>query len=204
MTVNIRCPKCSARVHLPDGPTEDSTAGVIGCPKCGRTLTRPPITLSQWRPWQDRSTISGGKSPGVYVIGRFADASPPSGLADPLDPHVIYIGKTARRLMSRLETFERKRRKNQLLYGPYLSQELFVSVMPSPAIDLWWDRSKLCRDWTLKYGEQKAFEMMDWQDNHATAKDKGSLNQAWLLFVERQFLFDFTLLHGELPACNRE
>ena len=152
-------------------------------------------------PWQDRSTIPGENLPGVYVIGRFVDASPPSGPADPLDPHVIYIGETARRLKSRLKTFERKRRRDQLLCSPCPSQELFVAVMPSPAINLWWDRSTLYRDWVLMYGEKTACQMMDWQDNHATAKDKGNLNQAWLFFVERKFLFDFTLLLDEFHVC---
>ena len=38
----------------------------------------------------------------------------------------------------------------------------------------------------------------------ATAREKGPLNRAWIKLVERKLLFEFTLLRGDLPACNKE
>ena len=95
---------------------------------------------AKWNPWTVRGAVEGPVSrfgvpysagPGVYVVGVFGTDSVPSGPADPLDPHVKYVGESSRRWL--------KVRWAELGAGLYDLQKKGSQRTHSAAPKLWCD-----------------------------------------------------------------
>ena len=186
------------------------------------------INFPDWFQWADRGNTPGNEQPGVYLLARFEDQSKPIGNADPLIENVIYIGQSAQKMINRWKSFDatafggrtKKPHKGALLYKDLEYQEplktLYVASMvsvpqnfkskwddwvenPGPIADALNKREgirKVTNAEVQKYGNLRR--------SKPTVKEKGPLNQAWVMYVERKLILDFILRWDRLPTCNRQ
>jgi len=143
-----------------------------------RLLLQPVLDASStWTRWTDFDAAKRQFSTqGIYFLAHLDEV--PAGLADPIDPHVLYIGgsfKPNASMFGRLKAFEKSVRENQIKHsgaGLYLTTTKNVNRMGKPAcvacIDL-----------------------------HGTGAN-------YIRFAERLVLWAYERAHGRLPQCNKE
>lgn len=175
----------------------------------------PPIVFSSWVPWTKRIEIPRSNLPGVYLIARFPEP-PQEKEADPLSQQIVVIGQTRRSLLGRWTQFhaaafglggnhsegDRYRKKDY----PDAMNALYVAAMPTSPLQ--W------KDWATHNDENLAKMLSTSSDeirkfkkyieSSASAKTKGVVNGAWIMYVERKLLLQFVLKWGKLPECNAE
>jgi len=52
------------------------------------------IDFTVWTPWDERRHLAWANDQGVYLLAHFPAETVPVGPANPLDPHLVYIGET--------------------------------------------------------------------------------------------------------------
>lgn len=131
---------------------------------------------------------------------------------------VIYIGETGAGLSGRWSTFERAAfgkggshaggNTYREAHYPNPQGALYIAAMTSSPLQ-WRNWAQISDNDLKDIGlSQGAIEELNqdrvFLERDATAREKGPLNKAWLKFVERKLLFEFTLIWGNLPVCNKE
>jgi len=98
----------------------------------------PTVLFSPWIPWNARSNIPKADFPGVYLLAQF-NSLPSSTNANPLDPHIVYIGETCNNsLRGRLEQFNRSAFKGKSGHsGGHSYAEKFNRDFKSDGVNLY-------------------------------------------------------------------
>lgn len=179
--------------------------------------SRPPIQFGNWHKWNQRLSLPERRFAGVYVIARFQNTPNLNLPADPLDVNVIYIGEASANMVGRWRDFEnalfgkvqnkRAKRYKERFPGGVKKADLYLAIMSSSPLQ-WGDES--AEDRTERVASQfeisieKANRFVKHMDTTATAGDKGDLNRAWVMLVERELIFDYIARWGKLPDGNSE
>ena len=139
-------------------------------------IAKRHIEFSRWFPWKDRNDIPDVSLPGVYALAHFR--RPPQGVADPLDYRVRYIGQSCCRggVKGRLNLFDRSARTGRKGHsGGKTFHGDFGGIVDGLYV--------------------AAYTVSD-------PRPLGVRN-AFILFVERELIWKFSVAHGKLPKCNK-
>lgn len=140
-------------------------------------MAQPPkIEFSNWFSWNERCQIHGCELPGVYALAHFDRR--PRGLADPLVCNVRYIGQSCGRegVIGRLGLFDRSARTGK---NGHSGGKTYHAQYGSISDDL-------CVAAFLVDDLSPAF-----------------IKTAYILFVERELIWKFSIAHKNLPQCNK-
>ncbi len=141
-----------------------------------RVIAIPQIEFSIWFPWDQRNHVPDCELPGVYALAHFQGA--PEGTADPLDPCIRYIGQSCSRggVRGRLALFDRSARTGKNGHsGGRTYHEKFGAVNSGLYVSVF-SVSRL----------------------HPVF-----VRNAYILFVERELIWKFSIAHERLPQCNK-
>lgn len=137
----------------------------------------PPIVFSPWTAWNKRVTIIGGNDPGVYLLARFARPnSVPRGNANPLTEKIVYIGETCSYLRGRWHAFG---------YSAFQGKSGHSGG----------------HNYNATFGDQG--ESLYVAAFPVTIIDE-NVSSAFIRYVERKLIWDYTERWGSLPACNKK
>ena len=136
----------------------------------------PVIEFSDWFAWQERDQIPECHLPGLYALAHFK--KPPTGSADPLNSDVVYIGQSCGQggVKGRLNLFDRSATSGRKGHsGGRTYRDANGSVRPDLNVSV------------------------AVVPTYASAR----VRNAFILFVERKLIWEFSIAHGHPPPCNK-
>jgi hypothetical protein len=133
------------------------------------------IKYSKWTPWENRHSIKEARLPGVYLIARFK--RPPSGKVNLTSKHIVYIGETCgNSLLGRWSQFNRSVFSNKRGHsGGRTYRELFGS-----------DSTGLYVCAVTVHGLNQILQSL------------------YIRYLERKYIWGYSVKRGRAPICNRK
>lgn len=172
------------------------------------------LEFSDWLRWGDRNKAPWKNEYGIYLIAKFEGDGPPSGCADPVDEHVVYIGESLRNVTGRIRSFGRECSRSskgvsanpsgpRSEYDVLLSDHYLAVTTTGPlegAATDFSENSSLAEP-SLPPKQLLSYRKFERQ-RLRKASSKTPLEQTWFKLVERWLLHQFVLEWGKLPTEN--
>ena len=169
------------------------------------------MVFSLWFRWEQCDSVPGSDLPGVYLIAEFED--PPPGSPNPLDEHILCIGRTGA---------DSKQKGGA--YDDYVSKRCYrfkrsaTTGKRAHSGGRTAYKKSLPRQWDNVYVAALQFpfpseepvaatletlELGDIDPTQARRVLVASRYKTWFRQVERKLHEDFRAKHGHLPLCNK-